>query len=278
MAGTTGLVWRPTSSSYVIRLPWRLMLGRATRAGLGGAGALAAELAGVAGLAGTALPDGRHEQRVGLADTVFDLAPAVWPLAAAIIWAVAHLFVPRLDFPLLWSPLLAIGFILARRQGGLRAGRQTDPLSARCGRRPGILSKFSLHPCPGRLMPAPGSSSWRPFTMAGFSAVATSSTRSRISALVCWRSCRSASRPWAIAHSTCSHWSRALPPASRGRSVSSRQAAGRSLWIAGGIGITPFLARLRAGPPTSPVHLVYLYRGEQVAADLAPTAAACPVR
>lgn len=48
----------------------------------------------------------------------------------------------------------------------------------------------------------------------------------------------------------------------------SGQAAGPSLWIAGGIGITPFLARLRAGLPTGPVHLVYLYRGEEDAAYL----------
>lgn len=32
------------------------------------------------------------------------------------------------------------------------------------------------------------------------------------------------------------------------------------LWIAGGIGITPFIARLRVSPPTVPISLIYLYR------------------
>ena len=41
---------------------------------------------------------------------------------------------------------------------------------------------------------------------------------------------------------------------------------GPSLWIAGGIGITPFLARLRNGPLTQAVRLVYLHRN---AADAA---------
>lgn len=38
------------------------------------------------------------------------------------------------------------------------------------------------------------------------------------------------------------------------------RAPGPALWVAGGIGITPFLAALRAGPPEAPVHLLYLYR------------------
>jgi predicted ferric reductase len=46
------------------------------------------------------------------------------------------------------------------------------------------------------------------------------------------------------------------------------QTAGPSLWIAGGIGITPFLALLRTRSITQPVHLVYLYRTEQDAAYL----------
>lgn len=32
------------------------------------------------------------------------------------------------------------------------------------------------------------------------------------------------------------------------------------LWIAGGVGITPFIARLRQGPVPQPVHLIYLVR------------------
>jgi len=42
-----------------------------------------------------------------------------------------------------------------------------------------------------------------------------------------------------------------------------------SLWIAGGIGITPFIAALRAAPELQyPVKLLYLYRSEQDAAYL----------
>lgn len=33
-----------------------------------------------------------------------------------------------------------------------------------------------------------------------------------------------------------------------------------SLWLAGGIGITPFIAALRKGPLADPVHLIYLHR------------------
>lgn len=40
------------------------------------------------------------------------------------------------------------------------------------------------------------------------------------------------------------------------------------LWIAGGIGVTPFLALLRAGPVAQPTTLLYLYRTEADAAFL----------
>lgn len=40
------------------------------------------------------------------------------------------------------------------------------------------------------------------------------------------------------------------------------------LWVAGGIGITPFLGFLRQSPVNSPTTLIYLYRGEQDAAYL----------
>jgi len=46
------------------------------------------------------------------------------------------------------------------------------------------------------------------------------------------------------------------------------QTAGLQLWIAGGIGITPFLARLRAGRLSQPTTLLYLYRAEADAAFL----------
>ncbi|NJD05038.1 MAG: oxidoreductase [Methylococcaceae bacterium] len=40
------------------------------------------------------------------------------------------------------------------------------------------------------------------------------------------------------------------------------------LWVAGGIGVTPFLALLRSGPVTQPTTLLYLYRAESDAAFL----------
>ncbi len=42
--------------------------------------------------------------------------------------------------------------------------------------------------------------------------------------------------------------------------------ASPSLWIAGGIGITPFVARLRAGDLTAPTELIYTYRSAESAA------------
>ncbi|MBP9712382.1 MAG: ferric reductase-like transmembrane domain-containing protein [Sterolibacterium sp.] len=39
-----------------------------------------------------------------------------------------------------------------------------------------------------------------------------------------------------------------------------------SLWLAGGIGITPFMATLRAGSLSAPVHLIYLHRDADDAA------------
>lgn len=41
------------------------------------------------------------------------------------------------------------------------------------------------------------------------------------------------------------------------------------LWLAGGVGITPFLGLLRAGPVSEPTTLIYLYRNEGDAAFLA---------
>jgi predicted ferric reductase len=38
------------------------------------------------------------------------------------------------------------------------------------------------------------------------------------------------------------------------------EVTGPSLWVAGGIGITPFIAALRNGPLAHPVHLICLFR------------------
>jgi predicted ferric reductase len=50
--------------------------------------------------------------------------------------------------------------------------------------------------------------------------------------------------------------------------LASYDAARAQLWIAGGIGITPFLAALRGGPLARPTTLIYLYRSGQDAAYL----------
>lgn len=53
-----------------------------------------------------------------------------------------------------------------------------------------------------------------------------------------------------------------------GNFLSSRPHA-PALWIAGGIGITPFVAALRASAPSQPTTLLYLFRSERDAAYLA---------
>jgi predicted ferric reductase len=49
----------------------------------------------------------------------------------------------------------------------------------------------------------------------------------------------------------------------------SGQPATAQLWLAGGIGVTPFVALLRAGPLSQPTTLIYLYRSATDAAYLA---------
>lgn len=56
--------------------------------------------------------------------------------------------------------------------------------------------------------------------------------------------------------------------------------AGPSLWVAGGIGITPFVAALRNGPLAHPVRLIYLHRdhaGAPYADELTALAATQPL-
>jgi predicted ferric reductase len=56
--------------------------------------------------------------------------------------------------------------------------------------------------------------------------------------------------------------------------------AGPELWVAGGIGITPFISLLRESPPSWPTTLLYLYRREADAAflsELRALAAAAPL-
>lgn len=58
------------------------------------------------------------------------------------------------------------------------------------------------------------------------------------------------------------------------------RAAGPQLWLAGGVGITPFMAALRAGPLTQPTTLLYFHRSAQDAAyldELRQLAAADPL-
>lgn len=58
------------------------------------------------------------------------------------------------------------------------------------------------------------------------------------------------------------------------------EGAGPSLWLAGGIGITPFVAALRNGPLAQPAHLIYLHRdhaGAPYADELTALASAQPL-
>jgi ferredoxin-NADP reductase len=60
----------------------------------------------------------------------------------------------------------------------------------------------------------------------------------------------------------------------------SERPPGAELWVAGGIGITPFIALSRESSPSSPTALIYLYRRDSDAAflhELRALAAAAPL-
>lgn len=193
-----------------------------------------------------------------------------WLLAVAVILAIGHLFVLGLDFPLLWSPFLAIGFILWRV---IRAdyGVAAKPFVVSEVRSPGKdIVEVRLQPLSHPIDARPGQ-----FVLAAFYDGPH------------FRGCREF-HPFTIsalepdgelalgikALGDCTQHLQSLEHGVTARiqgpfgDFLAEQPSGPGLWIAGGIGITPFLARLRAGPPTYPARLIYLYRTEPDAAYL----------
>ena len=193
-----------------------------------------------------------------------------WLLAVAVILAVAHLFVLGLDFPLLWSPFLAIGFILwrvVRADFGVAAKPfivsevkspakdivevLLKPLSHAIEARPGQFVLAAFYDGPHFR----GCREFHPFTISALGSHGELSLG--IKAL-----------------GDCTQHLQLLEQGVSARihgpfgDFLSEQPSGPGLWIAGGIGITPFLARLRAGQPDHPVRLIYLYRTEEDAAYL----------
>ena len=191
-----------------------------------------------------------------------------WLLAAAVILAVGHLFVLGLDFPLLWSPFLAIGLILWRVVRG-DCGVAAKPFVVSEVRSPGKdIVEVRLQPLSHPIEARPGQ-----FVLAAFFDGPH------------FRGCREF-HPFTIsalgpdgelalgikALGDCTQHLQSLEQGVTARiqgpfgDFLCEQASGPGLWIAGGIGITPFLARLRSGPPAHSVRLIYLYRTEADAA------------
>lgn len=193
-----------------------------------------------------------------------------WLLAVAILLAVAHLFVLGLDFPLLWSPFLAMGFILwrvVRSDCGIAAKPfvvgevqspakdivevRLKPLSHAIEARPGQFVLAAFYDGPHFR----GCREFHPFTISALG------SRGELSLSI-------------KASGDCTQHLQSLERGVTARiqgpfgDFLSEQPSGPGLWIAGGIGITPFLARLRAGQPDHPVRLIYLYRTKQDAAYL----------
>ena len=193
-----------------------------------------------------------------------------WLLAVAVVLAVAHLFVLGLDFPLLWSPLLAIAFILWRV---VRAdcGVAAQPFLVSEVRSPGKdIVEVRLKPLAQPIEARPGQ-----FVLAAFYEGPH------------FRGCREfhpltisslgAKGELALGIKALGDCTRHLQSLERGVTARiqgpygdflAEQTSGPTLWIAGGIGITPFLARLRSGSPVCPGRLIYLYRTEPDAAYL----------
>lgn len=191
-------------------------------------------------------------------------------LAAAVVFGLAHLLLLGLDYPLLGTPLLAIAFILwrvVRADIGMAAKPyivsqvkrlandmvelSLKPLSRAISAHPGqfVLAAFFDGPC------FRGCGEFHPFTISALPSNGILSLG--IKALGdCTRHLQSAE---------CGTVVRIQGPFG---TFLADQIGGPSLWIAGGIGITPFLAVLRAGTLPHTVRLVYLYRSQQDAAYL----------
>ena len=183
-------------------------------------------------------------------------------LGLAIGLAITHLLLLGLDYPLLWSPLLALALILWRI---LRAdlGLDSRPHVVARVRHPAAdIIEISLRPLarplavrPGQFVLAAfhdgpdfrGCGEFHPYTV---SAVAADGEIALgIKAL-----------------GDCTRHLQTLVPGVAARiegpfgDFLSQRAAVPEFWLAGGIGITPFLGVLRNGPLPHPTRLLYLHR------------------
>lgn len=189
-------------------------------------------------------------------------------LTASVIFGGAHLVVLGLDWPLIWAPLLATFFVLWRI---LRAdyGWAAKPYAVTLAQRLGTdMVEVSLRPLAKQVTALPGQfvlvaffrgphfqgcGEYHPYTI---SAIHSNGALSLgIKALGdCTRHLQfiEAGVSARIQGPFGTFLEETLP--------------GPSLWVAGGIGITPFLAALRHGPLTQRVQLLYLHRNESDAA------------
>lgn len=191
-------------------------------------------------------------------------------LGAAVIFGFGHLLLLGLEYPLLWAPLLAIAFMLwrvVRADVGLAA---KPYLVSRVQRPAKDLVEVSLIPLaqpirarPGQFVLAAfldgphfrGCREYHPFTISALEPAGELALG--IKALGdCTRHLQAVE---------CGVAARIQGPFG---TFLTGESNAPSLWIAGGIGITPFLARLRAGVLARPVRLIYLYRSEKDAAYL----------
>ena len=191
-------------------------------------------------------------------------------LAVAVILAVGHLILLGLDYMLLWTPLLAMCF-MAWRVIRSDCGTAAKPFVVTRVSKPAqdiveVVLKPLLHPIvakPGQFLLASfgdgphfhGCREFHPFTISALSPSGELSLG--IKALGdCTNHLQSVE---------CGVATRLQGPFG---SFLANQSTRPGLWVAGGIGITPFLAVLRAGPLKYPVQLLYLYRTEEDAAYL----------
>ena len=212
----------------------------------------------------------------GLAVALFpQLAYAAWRklhhlLTLSVLLGGAHLVQLGLEPPLILAPLLALFFLLWRL---LRAdyGLAAKPYVVnRVTRQAQDLVEVSLQPLARPISAMPGQfvvvaffkgpgfkgcGEYHPYTL---SAIAPDGELSLgIKALGdCTRRIQTVQPGTAV---------RVQGPFGQ---FLTQAAKGPSLWIAGGIGITPFLARLRSGPLTQSVRLIYLHRNAADAAYL----------
>lgn len=189
-------------------------------------------------------------------------------LTASVIFGGAHLVVLGLDWPLIWAPLLAIFFLLwriFRADYGWAAKPYAVTHTEHLGK---DMVEVSLRPLAKSVTGLPGQfvlvaffrgphfqgcGEYHPYTI---SAIHSNGALSLgIKALGdCTRHLQFIETGVsARIQGPFGTFLEAPPP-------------GPSLWVAGGIGITPFLAALRHGPLTQQVHLLYLHRNESDAA------------